>query len=104
MNEEGVSFVETILSVVILFVLTSGLIPMTHQLRTTLHNKKLEAHASEVALNGALLAQQYSVESGVQAVDEVVYTWTYQSGEICVEFTNLLEERRKCIDQYDEKT
>lgn len=95
---------ETILAVVILFLLTSALIPMTHQLRTTLHNKKLEVHASEVALNGALVAQQYGEQAGAQFIDDVVYTWSYDRGVICIRFENIHEERQKCVYQNGDPT
>ena len=97
LDERGISLVETILAVVILFLITASLIPFTYQLRTTLQNKKLEMHASEVALNGALQMQYYGTSSGQEIIEQTIYQWVYQSGTICVQFQNSTKELEKCI-------
>ena len=95
LDEQGVSLVETILAVVIVFLITASLIPFTYQLRTTLQNKKLEMHASEVALNGALQMQYYGSSSGQEMIEQTIYHWVYQSGTICVQFQNSTKDLEK---------
>ena len=97
MNEQGISFVETILAVAILFLITTTLIPMTHQMRTTIYTKKLELHASEVALNGALIVEQYGEQYGIQEIDNVLYHWIYAQNSICVQYENDNQTYEKCV-------
>lgn len=75
------------------------LLPLYSHLQTTLHNKKLELHASEIALNGAKIVESYGLTEGVATIQQVEYKWVYSFGEICVSFRNLQEERMKCISK-----
>ena len=75
------------------------ILPLFYHLQTTLHNKKLDLHASEIALNGAKMVELYGVTEGVATIQQVEYIWAYSFGEICVSFRNLQEERMKCISK-----
>lgn len=98
-NEKGISLIEVVLSVAILMCIGGTLLPLYNQLQTTLLNKKLDLHASEIALNGARLVELYGVTEGVATIQQVEYKWAYNWGEICVSFQNLNEERIKCISK-----
>lgn len=82
---------------VIIFFLASTLLPLSTYLQGNLYNKKLELHASEVALNGARALQLHQMTSGEMTIQNVTYDWYYSAGEICVDFHNIKEKRRKCI-------
>ncbi|MFC7684727.1 hypothetical protein [Ureibacillus sp. GCM10028918] len=99
MNSKGIAFVETLLTVVIVLVITGSLIPLTYQLKTTLYNQKLELHASETALEAAKLIKSQTVFSGTKSIDQNEYQWTYDGEQICVQFNNLSGERVKCINR-----
>lgn len=101
-NNKGISFIETLLSISILFVITGSLIPLSYQLKSTLYNKKLELHASETALEAAKRIRYQNESIGVKIIDNVEYVWHFDGQQICIEFTNLNGERKKCINQDDE--
>lgn len=102
-NEKGISFAETLLTVVIFFTIASTLIPVSYQLKTTLYNKKLDMFASEVAYEGVKEALQTSITSGRRQIEEVDFYWNYNGSIICVDYKNInKKELRKCIDQTGE--
>ncbi|MEG0260322.1 MAG: type II secretion system protein [Lysinibacillus sp.] len=97
MSEQGFSLVETLLSLVIVMVLCGTVLPISHIMKTTLHNKKLEMHATEAAYEGAKNIQGTGLHSGVQIIDGVQYEWQFDGHTICVQFQNTQERRQKCI-------
>lgn len=98
MNTRGIAFVETLLTLVIVLIITGSLVPLTYQLKATLHNQKLELHASEAALEAAKIINASSLFSGTFSIEQNEYDWTYDGEEICVQFQNLSGERVKCIN------
>ncbi|MEO4052401.1 hypothetical protein [Solibacillus sp. CAU 1738] len=96
-NEKGLSFIEILLSIVIIICICGTLLPFSYHLQRTTINKELELHASEVALNGVRIVQLYGITGGVINIQQVEYKWNYTLGEICVSFNNLNEERVKCV-------
>ncbi|MGE7841011.1 hypothetical protein ACQKNX_09490 [Lysinibacillus sp. NPDC093712] len=102
MNETGYSFVETMVSVFIIMILCSTLIPISYTMKTNLYNQKLEVAAAETAYEGLkqyLFLQQVE---GIRTVDEVNYHWLFDGQGICVTFQNTKEQRQKCIQQTGE--
>ncbi len=97
MNEQGFSFVEALLAVVILFFLSMSLVPLTYHMKQQLEEQKWQAHAAEVAFNGALLQQRYGEWSGVQEIEGVSYFWNFDSGSVCVTYDADLEEHELCV-------
>lgn len=102
MNSKGTSFVETLLSISILFVITGSLIPLSYNMKSTLYNKKLELYASETAYEAAKMIHNGYKSNGVKVIDNVEFNWFYDGRQICIEFTNLNGERKKCINQLGE--
>lgn len=98
-NEKGISFTETLLTVVILFTIVSSLLPLMHRINTTLYNQKLELHASEVAYEVAKKLTTSTDKKGIKIIEDVVYEWHFDGQAICIEFNNLYEGRKKCIDR-----
>ena len=76
MNCKGIAFVETLLTVAIILVITGSLIPLSYQLKSTLYNQKLELHASEAALDAAKLIKAQSKHFGAQTIEQNEYQWT----------------------------
>lgn len=97
LNEEGISFVETLLTVVILFTIASTIIPISSHFKTNLYDKKLELHASEVAYEAVKMVLHDQRLSGIKEIDQVKYYWSFDGQQICVEFNNSKEVKTKCI-------
>lgn len=97
MNEQGFSFVEALLAVVILFFLSLTLVPLTYHMKQQLEEQKQQAYAAEVAFNGALLQQRYGEWNGVQEIEGILYFWKFDLGSVCVTYDTDLEERELCV-------
>lgn len=97
MNERGISFIETLLAMSILFLLILTLIPFTYEMQATIQKRKLSYYASEVAYNGALLVQRYGIRQGTQQLNEILYEWVYDGRAICTKYYLNEEEIEQCI-------
>jgi type II secretory pathway pseudopilin PulG len=97
MTERGFSFVESLLAVVILFFLTSTLIPITVSMRQEMANQKMQTNAAEVAFNGALSHSRYGEVEGEQLIDGIYYTWVYDGNNICVTYVVDESVIEKCV-------
>lgn len=97
MNEQGFSFVEALLAVVILFFLSMTLVPLTYHMKQQLQEQKRQTHAAEVAFNGALLQQRYGEWSGMQEIEGVSYFWNFDSGSVCVTYDAGVEDSELCV-------
>lgn len=97
MSEQGFSFVETIFAVVILFFLTSTLIPMTFYMKQQIVTQKLQMHAAEVAFNGAIKYQRYGKIAGVQQIDGTYFNWSYSENSLCVIYNNGTKMDEYCV-------
>lgn len=102
MNESGFSFVETILSVVIVMLLCMTLIPISYTMKTTLYNKKLEVIAAETAYEGLKQYRYLQQTEGTKTIENVNFRWFMDEQGICVSFQNTRELRKKCIQQTGE--
>ena len=102
MNCRGIAFVETLLTLAIILVITGSLIPLSYQLKSTLYNQKLELYASETALEAAKQIKAQLRFSGVKTIEKNEYQWTYDGEQICVQFQNLSGEQVKCINRNGE--
>lgn len=102
MNETGYSFVETIVSVVILMVLCTTIIPLSYTMKTNLYNQKLEVIAAETAYEGLQHYRDLQQAKGVKTIEKVDYYWLFDGQSICVTFQNASEQRQKCIQQTGE--
>lgn len=98
MNNQGITLVETMLSLVILFILSATILPLAFKLQQHLYNEKLDLHASEVAYNAAQKIKLTNVHSGSFTIEDVLYNWHYDQKAICVSFSNLKGQEEKCID------
>ncbi|MFF2175469.1 hypothetical protein ACFVT8_03230 [Lysinibacillus sp. NPDC058147] len=97
MNESGYSFVETILSIVIVMLLCATLIPISYTMKTSLYNKKLEVIAAETAYEGLKHFRYLQQSEGNKTIENVDFQWTMSGQGICVSFQNTRELRKKCI-------
>lgn len=102
MNETGYSFVETIVSVVILMVLCTTILPLSYTMKTNLYNQKLEVIAAETAYEGLKHYRDLRQAEGVKTIEKVDYYWLFDGQAICVTFQNASEQRQKCILQTGE--
>ncbi|MEG0471989.1 MAG: type II secretion system protein [Solibacillus sp.] len=97
MNEQGFTFIEALLAAVILFFLSASLVPLTYHMKQQLELEKRQAHAAEVAFNGALLQQRYGESNGVREIDGITYFWNFDTGTVCVTYDTDVEKSELCV-------
>lgn|SRR5690606_1996040 len=100
-NEKGMSLIDSLLTLAVVMVLLSFL-PLVFQMKQTLYIKKLNLHASEVALEGLNIAISQGRSEGSSIIDEVDYHWIFDGETICVRFQILHEVRTKCVNKEGE--
>ena len=97
-RNQGFSFVETILTVSILFIVFGTLLPLTNQMTLQLAEKRLELHVA-IAKNQAATALQNGTISGVVNLDAVDYSWSWSHPSLCVNYV-FFEENHESCDTY----
>ncbi|WP_431029833.1 type II secretion system protein [Lysinibacillus sp. LZ02] len=97
MNEQGMTLIETILSIAILSLLAMTLLPFANQLKGQLFEQKIAYYASEAAYNGVKQVATTGVTQGTITIEDLDYNWRYEHGEICVEYSNWKGPQLMCI-------
>ncbi|MCM3720851.1 type II secretion system protein [Solibacillus isronensis] len=97
MSQEGLTLVETLLAVVILFFLSSTIIPLTFNMKQQIAIQKVQAHAAEVAFIGAMKYKRFGQSAGVQHIDGVQFQWNYDGYQVCVHYDNNEKEEELCV-------
>ena len=94
-SNQGFSFVETILTVSILFIVFGTLLPLTNQMMLQLAEKRLALHVA-ITKNQAATALQNGTMSGVVNLDAVDYSWSWSYPSICVNYVFFGENHESC--------
>ena len=97
MSQEGLTLVETLLAVVILFFLSSTIIPLTFNMKQQIAIQKVQAHAAEAAFIGAMKYKRYGQSAGVQQIDGVQFQWSYDENQVCVHYDNNEKKEELCV-------
>ena len=85
-NDKGFSFVETILTLSILFLLFGTLMPLTNQMMLRLAEKKVSLHIA-ITKNQAATSIRSGIESGVVKLGGIDYLWEWNRPVLCVNYT-----------------
>ena len=85
-KDSGFSFVETILTVSILFLLFGTLLPLTNQMLMRLEDKKVSLHIA-IAKSQAATSIQKGKLSGVVTIEGNDFTWEFKSPILCVNYS-----------------
>ncbi|WP_262173338.1 hypothetical protein [Saccharococcus sp. Marseille-Q5394] len=96
-NEEGYSWPESILSLVIVTVIFGTLLPFYSTMSTRLEVKRLGMHAAESAYHSAILYRSYGIVSGTNRIEKTLYNWSVEGEGICVTYHYIEREFVKCI-------
>lgn len=97
MSQEGLTLVETLLAVVILFFLSSTIIPLTYNMKQQIAIQKVQAHAAEAAFIGAMKYTRHGQTTGIQQIDKVQFQWFYDGQQICVHYDHNEREEELCV-------
>ncbi|WP_017380090.1 hypothetical protein [Paenisporosarcina sp. TG-14] len=97
-NNQGFSFVETILTVSILFLIFGTLMPFTNLMKLQLAEKREALHVA-ITKNQAATAIKNGDISGVVILDDVGYVWEWSSPILCVNYV-IFEVSYESCDTY----
>ena len=96
-NENGHSLPESLLTLVIVFIIFGTLFPFYYQLETSLYKKKLSLHAAEAALYAAGNIVRFQKYQGNVEIDDVIYHWKGDETSICIRYSGI-EEEQLCVE------
>lgn len=87
LDEKGLSWAETMLSLLIIFMLFGTLLPTMQKMQGTLDDKQLRATAYETMHEAAKTIKANGLPAGKRTVNNVLFTWEYGS-DLCVAYKN----------------
>lgn len=94
-NEQGFSFVETILTVSILMLLFGTLLPISYQMMSKLNERKQDMHVSFVS-HQAAIGRAKGMFSGTRVLDNVEYNWQWQTRTLCISYLRAGNPNNSC--------
>ena len=96
MNESGYSWPEAILTLAIMMLIFSTLLPLSFRMLSGLDDKRLEMRAKETLYQGVLLYTNYGSASGLRVEDGVEYSWTAHQHSVCVQYQSSTSLKKVC--------
>lgn len=84
-SERGFSFLETILTVGILFLLFGTLLPISYQMMSKLNERKQDMHVAFVT-HQAAIGRTKGMFSGTRVLENVEYNWQWQTRTLCISY------------------
>lgn len=96
MNESGYSWPETILTLTIMMVVFSTLLPFSFQMLAGLESKKQDMRAKETMYQAAILYTNYGITSGMRKEDATEYSWFADGDRLCVSYLNNNNKLKVC--------
>lgn len=96
MNEAGYSWPEAILTLAIMMLIFSTLLPVSFKMLVGLEDKKLEMRAKETLYQGAILFKTYGSESGLRVEDGIEYEWKATMNAVCVTYNSSKQQEVVC--------
>ncbi|EGQ27785.1 hypothetical protein ABZ756_01200 [Mammaliicoccus sciuri] len=98
MDEKGQSWPEAMLSLVIILVIFSSLLPMATKLTSSVLIKKNAMIAAETSFQAAIHFRANGQLSGSRTHEGRDYHWTVSGGEICVTYEEVRGLGSKCVN------
>ncbi|MDV6377894.1 hypothetical protein ORD22_06410 [Sporosarcina sp. GW1-11] len=97
MNEKGQSWPEAMLSLAIIMIIFSSLLPMAMKLTTSVVAKKHMMIAAQTSYQAAIHYRASGQMAGVRTHEELEYQWTVNNEEICVIYEDLRGPGNYCV-------
>ncbi|WP_019414938.1 hypothetical protein [Paenisporosarcina sp. TG20] len=94
-NEQGFSFVESILTVSIIFLLFGSLIPFTNHMKLQLEEKRIALHIA-ITKNQASTSIKNGHLFGEVILNDVKYSWEWNFPTLCVKYIFFEESNESC--------
>ena len=96
-NSRGFSLPETIVSLAVILLVATSLLPLLSNMTTNLEEKRRK-YLSTVVMNEAI--KMYITENiltGAMHIDKLKYTFAIDEKQICVKYEGMREEISNCV-------
>lgn len=97
-GERGFSFPESLLSLLIVYVIFTTLLPLTNRMMMNLEEQKLAARAASVASDAVDEHFLTGEVEGSRLMESVVFDWRMQGGGICVSYKAVSGWQSRCYE------
>jgi Tfp pilus assembly protein PilV len=97
-RERGFSFPESLLSLLIVYVIFTSLLPLMDRMAMNLEEEKLAAQAASVASDAVDGHHLTGAIEGSRMIGNVVFDWRMQGGGICVSYKAISGWRSRCYE------
>ncbi|HSJ36609.1 MAG TPA: hypothetical protein VK945_00170 [Planococcus sp. (in: firmicutes)] len=87
LDEKGISWAETMLSLMIIFMLFGTLLPLMQKMQQTLDDKQMRTTAYETMHEAAKTIRATGESYGQRTVNGTVYAWEFETS-LCVNYEN----------------
>ena len=98
MNENGQSWPEAMLSLVIIMVIFGSLLPLAATLTSSVTGKKQEMIAAQTSYQAAILYKSSGQATGSRTHEDLQYDWIVSDGQICVDYEIQQIANYKCVN------
>ncbi|WP_391201831.1 hypothetical protein [Psychrobacillus sp. L4] len=96
-NSRGFSLPETIVSLSVIFLIATTLLPLLSNMATQLEEKRRKYHSSIVMHEGIKMHIAENILSGKMQMDNLLYTFEIDDEQICVNYEGMREEKYNCL-------
>ncbi|WP_313893832.1 type II secretion system protein [Psychrobacillus sp.] len=96
-NSKGFSWPETVLSLSIILLIASTLLPLLSNMTVLLEDKKRKYHSSLVVQEATKMYISAGTVSGTMKIDQLDYSFIVQMDDICVHYEGVREEKNTCV-------
>ncbi|ARF15857.1 hypothetical protein [Sporosarcina ureae] len=98
MNEKGQSWPEAMLSLVIIMVIFSSLLPLATTVTSSVMAKKQAMVAAQTTYQAAILYKSSGQTTGYRSHEDLHYNWKVSDQQICVAYEIQQIEHNKCMN------
>lgn len=96
MNDNGYSWPEALLVLLLTTIIFGTLLPFATNMTLGLGEKKKSMLAARTAFQGAIIHSAYGTMSGVEEVEKVAFEWSIHGASVCVSYLGKGEDIITC--------
>lgn len=96
-NSEGFSWPETVLSLSIIFIITTTILPFLNYMVVHLEDKKRDYHSALVMYEVSKMYTVENMKTGGMQVNKIIYSYEISTESICIDYDGMQEKKHKCM-------
>ncbi|TQR19557.1 type II secretion system protein [Psychrobacillus vulpis] len=96
-NSYGFSWPESIVSLTVIFLIATTLLPLLSNMTIQLEEKKRKYHSSIVIHEAIKMYLIDNTQRGTMQIEKLEYSFAIDSEQICVHYEGMREEKSNCL-------